>query len=78
MIYPDNSLASTIKSPSLFEKIVRQAFSQRRKTIRNALRDIVDVNCLEALSISPTSRAENLSVKDYINISNHLYHQQNQ
>lgn len=67
-----------IADPALFEQIVRQAFGQRRKTLRNALKGMVDLDCLHALSIASSSRAENLSVNDYINIANNLYHQQNQ
>ena len=75
---PNKTLNSGIEDPGTFEQIVRQAFSQRRKTLRNALKELVDINCLESLSISPASRAENLSVKDYIDIANHIYRQQNQ
>jgi 16S rRNA (adenine1518-N6/adenine1519-N6)-dimethyltransferase len=75
---PKKILAADIENSPLFEQIVRQAFSQRRKTLRNALRNLVDINCLQDLSISPTARPENLSVKNYIDIANHVYHQQNQ
>ena len=75
---PNKTLNSGIEDSLMFEQIVRQAFSQRRKTLRNALRDLVDISCLETLSISPASRPENLSVKDYIDIANYIYFQQNQ
>ena len=75
---PLTAPASSISDPKLFEKIVRLAFGQRRKTIRNALKGIVDLDCLQALSIASSSRAENLSVNDYVNIANKVYHQQNQ
>jgi 16S rRNA (adenine1518-N6/adenine1519-N6)-dimethyltransferase len=52
---------------SQFEKIVRQAFSARRKTLRNALplapRDF------EVLGIDPKLRPENLSPADYERIT---------
>jgi 16S rRNA (adenine1518-N6/adenine1519-N6)-dimethyltransferase len=77
-ISPKKLISPEIKSFVLFEKIVRQAFSQRRKTLRNALRDQVQLSCLETLSISPTARPGNLSVNDYINIANHVYDHENQ
>ncbi len=77
-LLPLTTPTPSIADPVLFEQIVRQAFGQRRKTIRNALKGMVDLDCLEALSIASSSRAENLSVNDYINIANNLYHQQNQ
>jgi len=57
---------------SLFEKIVKQAFGQRRKTLRNSLRDIVPDEAWATLSIHSDLRAENLSVKDFVDISNAL------
>jgi len=52
---------------ALFEKIVREAFSARRKTLRNALplapADYVD------LGIDPQLRPENLSPADYVRIT---------
>jgi 16S rRNA (adenine1518-N6/adenine1519-N6)-dimethyltransferase len=71
-LLPRTTQALSIKDPLLFEQIVRQAFGQRRKTLRNALKGMVDEECLRALSIAPTSRAENLSVNDYVNIANSL------
>ncbi len=54
----------------LFEKIVREAFSARRKTLRNALplapRDY------EELGIDPGLRPENLSPMDYVRIATHV------
>ena len=67
-----------INDTLLFDQIVRQAFGQRRKTLRNALKGLVEEDCLRALSIAPTLRAENLSVEDYVNIANILFNQQNQ
>ncbi len=77
-LLPLTKSTPSMADPLLFEQIVRQAFGQRRKTLRNALKGLVDLDCLDALSIASSSRAENLSVNDYINITNNLYHQQNQ
>ncbi len=75
---PGSTKNPLINDPQLLEKIVRHAFSQRRKTLRNALKGVIDAGGLESLEIPPSLRAENLSVKDYINISNQLFLQQNQ
>jgi 16S rRNA (adenine1518-N6/adenine1519-N6)-dimethyltransferase len=50
-------------------RVVRAAFSQRRKTLRNTLRDLVDVQQLEQLGIDPTARAETLTLQQFIAIS---------
>jgi len=56
----------------LFEKLVRQAFSQRRKTLRNTLRDMVDAGVMIELGIDPSARAETLAIKDFAVLANHI------
>jgi 16S rRNA (adenine1518-N6/adenine1519-N6)-dimethyltransferase len=53
-------------------RIVTQAFSQRRKTLRNSLKNLISDTDLEALSIDPKLRAENLTLQDFANLSNLL------
>lgn len=53
------------------DKIVKTAFQQRRKTLRNALKPIIDPAHLEPLVENPSIRPENLSVRDYVELSNH-------
>jgi 16S rRNA (adenine1518-N6/adenine1519-N6)-dimethyltransferase len=55
-----------------FGKIVKEAFSQRRKTIRNTLKSFINENDFEKIGINPQLRAENLSVSDFVHISNYL------
>jgi len=52
---------------SVFEKIVREAFSARRKTLRNALP--LEPRDYEELGIDPKLRPENLSPADYVRIT---------
>jgi 16S rRNA (adenine1518-N6/adenine1519-N6)-dimethyltransferase len=54
------------------EQVVRQAFSQRRKTLRNSLSGLLQAEDYAALGIAPGLRAENLAVGDFVAISNHL------
>jgi 16S rRNA (adenine1518-N6/adenine1519-N6)-dimethyltransferase len=54
----------------LLREVVRTAFSQRRKTLRNCLKPlIVDLDA-QALPVDLSLRPENLSVADYVNLSN--------
>ena len=55
---------------NLFAEVVRLAFNQRRKTLRNSLRTIVNEQQLRDLGIDPELRAERLSVQDYVTIAN--------
>ena len=52
---------------AMLEKIVRQAFSARRKTLRNALP--LEKRDYEELGIDPQLRPENLSPADYVRIT---------
>ena len=53
-----------------FAKVVRYAFQQRRKTVANALKRLVAPATLEAAGVDPRSRAEQLSVADFVAIAN--------
>ena len=53
-----------------FEKIVKSAFSQRRKTLRNSLREWISAEQFETAKIQSSLRAENLDVIEFIRLSN--------
>ena len=50
-----------IDDPARFARIVTQAFSKRRKTLRNALLGVVSAESMAALDIDPGARPETLS-----------------
>ena len=52
-----------------FSKIVQTAFSQRRKTISNSLKSMLDRDTIVNCGIDPRMRAENLALDDYANLS---------
>lgn len=56
----------------LFADIVKQAFGQRRKTLRNSLKQIVDDAVWTHVALHSDLRPENLQVKDFVAISNAL------
>lgn len=56
----------------LLGRIVTAAFGQRRKTLRNTLRDFIDEQDFATLGLDPGLRGERLSVADYVNIANHV------
>ena len=53
-------------------RVVTQAFSQRRKTLRNNFKGTLDDSDFEALQIDPSARAETLSIDDFVAITTHL------
>jgi len=50
-------------------KTVQMAFAQRRKTLRNNFKGILDDEALVSANIAPTARAETLSVADFVALS---------
>ncbi|MEE9356290.1 MAG: 16S rRNA (adenine(1518)-N(6)/adenine(1519)-N(6))-dimethyltransferase RsmA [Methylococcaceae bacterium] len=52
-----------------FERVVKQAFSMRRKTIRNSLKGFLNEGEISDLSIDPSCRAETLSLNDFARLS---------
>jgi 16S rRNA (adenine1518-N6/adenine1519-N6)-dimethyltransferase len=59
-----------INNPVMFENLVRDAFGQRRKTIRNAMQAICSSEDMEAVGIRPDLRAEQVPVADFVNLAN--------
>ncbi len=54
----------------LFARLISQAFSQRRKTLRNALKNYLSSEQIEAAGVDPGARPETLSLLDYARLSN--------
>ncbi len=61
-----------IHDPLRFAGIVRAAFGQRRKTLRNALDGVLDSSAMQAVGVRPDLRAEQLSVGDFIRLANRV------
>jgi 16S rRNA (adenine1518-N6/adenine1519-N6)-dimethyltransferase len=59
-----------IDDPRRFADIVRAAFGQRRKTLRNALHGVLDGDAILAAGVRPDARAEQLHVDDFIRLAN--------
>ena len=54
-------------------KVVQAAFAQRRKTLRNNLKGIIDADSLAGLDIDPGARAETLELPQFIEIANAVH-----
>jgi len=51
-----------VPDPARFALVVARAFGQRRKTLRNALRGLLDAAAIQAAGVDPVSRAERLEL----------------
>ena len=54
----------------LFADLVRQAFSQRRKTLRKALKGLVGPEHFDVTGIDPGLRGERLTVEQFVQLAN--------
>ncbi|MGA9855476.1 MAG: 16S rRNA (adenine(1518)-N(6)/adenine(1519)-N(6))-dimethyltransferase RsmA [Gammaproteobacteria bacterium] len=52
-----------------FKTLVNQAFSRRRKTLRNALLGLVDESAIRRAGLDPAVRPETLSAADYAHLA---------
>ena len=61
-----------VQDPARLEQLVSQAFAQRRKTLRNNLRGLLEQADFDALGIDSGLRPENLSVEQFIAMADYL------
>lgn len=52
-----------------FARVVQAAFAQRRKTLRNSLRGVIDEAGFARAGIDPTRRAETLTLQEFARLS---------
>ena len=53
-------------------RLVREAFSQRRKTLRNTLKKLLPAEYIEAAGVDPRARPETLTLEQYVALANQL------
>ncbi len=70
---PHKELPHIAKDVDFFSHIVNLCFQQRRKTLRNTLKQIINTYTIATLDIDTNLRPENLSIANFVNLSNHLY-----
>ena len=71
-LLPYKELPLKAEQPQILDKIVRAAFAQRRKTLRNGLKGLISAEELEAINVDPSARAETLDIATFVNIANTL------
>ncbi|PHV63063.1 16S rRNA (adenine(1518)-N(6)/adenine(1519)-N(6))-dimethyltransferase RsmA [Cyanobacterium aponinum] len=74
-ITPRN-LVNPAKNPAFLDSLIKLGFSSRRKMLKNNLKSLISPeklnDTLEKLNLNPHARAENLSLEEWINLSNYL------
>jgi 16S rRNA (adenine1518-N6/adenine1519-N6)-dimethyltransferase len=67
---PLRERAPRIDDFALFSRLVAAAFSQRRKTLRNAVSALCDAATIAAAGIDPGVRGETLGIADFVRLAN--------
>lgn len=68
---PRELTVRSVRDEKLLEDTVAAAFSQRRKTLRNTLGQILTGADFSALDIDPQARAQTLAVEDFVRIADY-------
>jgi 16S rRNA (adenine1518-N6/adenine1519-N6)-dimethyltransferase len=66
---PWRPLPHPARNPATLARVVRTAFSQRRKTLRNTLKTLMSAADMERLDLDLNLRPENVGLRDYVRIS---------
>ena len=69
-LIPHQQKPVSLLNEATLHTVCAQAFNQRRKTIRNSLKESLSEQQLIDLDINPELRAENLSLEQYAKIAN--------
>lgn len=69
---PHRELPVVARDERQLRRVVRAAFAQRRKTLRNNLKGLVAEDRIRALGIDPGCRAEQLALHNFVAISDTL------
>jgi 16S rRNA (adenine1518-N6/adenine1519-N6)-dimethyltransferase len=68
-LIPHLSPPVNVANLSLFNKVVTQAFSQRRKTLRNSLKKLLNESQIIQLGINPQARAETITLTEFAKLT---------
>lgn len=71
-LIPHAELPYPAKSVERLQTVVRTAFNQRRKTLRNALQTLLNAEQIEALGIDAGARPETLPLSAFVKIADSL------
>ncbi|MCW8830780.1 MAG: 16S rRNA (adenine(1518)-N(6)/adenine(1519)-N(6))-dimethyltransferase RsmA [Gammaproteobacteria bacterium] len=67
-LVPDNSFSQHINNHKAYEELIRQSFSQRRKTLKNNLKNLCSAEHIIAAGIDPGQRAEEISIEFFLKL----------
>ena len=69
---PHATLPHPADDPKLLEQVVREAFNQRRKTLRNTLKPLLNADSIAEEGLDPTLRPEQVDLAGFVRLANRL------
>lgn len=72
---PHHELPLKADDFELFQRLVNSAFQQRRKTLRNSLRNLIAAEDVESLDVDLSRRPESMTLADFVTLTNQLTQQ---
>ena len=72
-LVPHDTLPFPAKDITILQHVVRQAFSMRRKTLRNTLKTLITASDIEKLGIDAGLRPERLTLQEYVTLSDFIF-----
>ncbi|WP_069943209.1 16S rRNA (adenine(1518)-N(6)/adenine(1519)-N(6))-dimethyltransferase RsmA [Pseudomonas putida] len=75
-LVPHEVLPHPAKDAKLLEQVVREAFNQRRKTLRNTMKGLLDSAAIEAAGVDGSLRPEQLDLAAFVRLADQLADQQ--
>jgi 16S rRNA (adenine1518-N6/adenine1519-N6)-dimethyltransferase len=74
-LMPYEVLPHPAKDLKWLDRVCRDGFNQRRKTVRNCYKSLMTIETLESLGINPSMRPENLTLEQFVAMANWLSEQ---
>ncbi|TCO82796.1 dimethyladenosine transferase [Plasticicumulans lactativorans] len=71
-LLPRATPAVAVAAPQVYAEVVRRAFAQRRKTLRNALQGLLSAAAIAEAGVDPGARGETLSLADFAALANRV------
>ncbi len=71
-LVPHAAAPFPMPDPGLYARVVAAAFGQRRKTLRNTLKNLADETQIRAVGLDPGLRPEQISPAEYAALAVHL------
>lgn len=69
---PHTTLPHPADDVEMLEIVVREAFNQRRKTLRNTLKSMLDADSIAEEGLDPTLRPEQVDLAGFVRLANRL------